>query len=452
LIEKAKDTIPSEIIKESSLFEFQMLLEHIGNLEKKIETFKSKYDHKILRLIMKGYIVWSLLFAFLLFSVAEPALAQMGTGPMDGQQMDRGRAFDMMEQGKGMRAERGMFGMGFMHSAGNTYGDYVTFNIDNKTGNVLNYGVNGETLFDISISNFNYGSSSSQGSITWVSNMDGSTVIQLHDNPAAVINILTNKSISVTFALAEDVTAIKEDNFVIVKSDSFEGYISGTGTVTSSVSSTQAKIDTSSNSMVVFRAVPVNMPGFDQMHRRFSQEIARNRIGMEIALGRNGTYDAVNYSAAMRLRVQEMTQNRIRLMVNSTDPEGNIIAINLDNSSLAIRDRDRLRIHLDGTPLQCVNDPDIVFDTTDSPLCWISPIQNMTRAQLMIHVPQYSEHTIDIIVEPEETPEATQTANVTMTTEVPAETPKTPGFELVVSLAGLLTWIYVVRWRNRNSR
>jgi hypothetical protein len=166
------------------------------------------------------------------------------------------------------------------------------------------------------------------------------------------------------------------------------------------LSSTEVKIDASPSSAVVFRAVPVNMPGFDQMHRRFSQEIARNRIGMEIALGRNGTYKAVNYSAAMRLRVQEMAQNRIRLLVNSTDPAGNIIAINLDNSSLAMA-RDRLRIDLDGTHLQCVNDPNIVFNATDRPLCWVSPIQNMTRTQLMIHIPRYSEHIIDIVVEPE---------------------------------------------------
>ncbi len=400
---------------------------------------------------MKRYIVLTLLFAYLLFCVAEPALAQMGKGPMDGQQVGRGKAFDMMNQGKGMRAERGMYGMGFMHSVGNAYGDYVTFTIDNQTGDVLNYGVDGNTLFNIKIANFNYNSTSSQGSITRVANMDGSTVIQLHDNPAAVINILTNKSMSVTFTIADGVNITKEDNLVKVTSDSIEGYIAGTGATTSSVSGTQVKIDASPNSAVVFRVAPVNMPGFDQMHRRFSQEIARNRIGMEIALGRNGTYNAVNYSAAMRLRVQEMTQNRIRLMVNSTDPVGNIIAINLDNSSLGIRARDRLRIHLDGTSLQCVNDSNIVFNATDRPLCWISPIQNMTRAQLMIHIPRYSEHTIDIVVEPEETPTATPTANITMTTAVPVETQKTPGFELIVSLVGLLIWVYVVRWRNKNN-
>ena len=377
--------------------------------------------------------------------LALPVFGQMGQGMM------RGKAGEMMNRGQEMRGQGGMMGMGFMHSAGNSYGEYVTFTVDGQTGAILNYGIAGTPLFNISIANFNYKSTDTRGSITWVSNMDGSTIIQLHDNPAAVINILTNKSISVTFTLADGVTATKEDNFIRVKSDSIEGYIAGSGIVTSSVSSTQVKIDTSPSSAVVFRAVPVNMPGFDQMHRRFSQEIARNRIGMEIALGRNGTYNAVNYSAAMRLRVEETTQNRIRLLVNSTDPMGNIIAINLDNSSLAIRARDRLRIHLDGTPLECVNDPNIVFNATDRPLCWISPVQNMTRAQLMIHVPRYSERVIDIIVEPEETPTVTPAENVTTTTIVPAETPKAPGFGLIVSLVGLLTWAFLAIRRNKKD-
>ena len=42
LIEKAKDTIPSEIIKESSIFELQMLLELIETLEKQVAEVESK--------------------------------------------------------------------------------------------------------------------------------------------------------------------------------------------------------------------------------------------------------------------------------------------------------------------------------------------------------------------------------------------------------------------------
>lgn len=388
---------------------------------------------------MKRYVVLALTIIFLLFIIAEPVLAQMGGSQMGG----RGKASDMMEKGKSVRAERGMHGLGFMHSAGNAFGEYVTFTIDNQTGNVLDYGIDGIALFNISIADFNYTSTSSQGSITRVSYDDRSTIIQLHDNPAAVINILTNKSISIIFTLAGGVNATNEDNFVRIESDSVVGYI--TGTVSSSVSGTEVKVNASPNSAVVFRAAPVNMPMFDHMHRRFSQEIARNRVGLEAAFGSNRTYNSINYSEGLQMNVQEMDEDRIRLRINATGPAGHIIALNLDNSSLVIGDRARLRIHYDGRPLDCVDDSNIVFNETDRPLCWISPVQDRVRAQLIIHVPNYSEHTIDIVVEPEviETP-----ANLTASPTA-GPTPEAPGFGLMISLAGLLTWAYLARRRNK---
>ena len=400
---------------------------------------------------MKKYIVLVMVLVFLLSFGVEPVLAQMYGNEQQRQQMgERGKASDMMEYGNTVRNQQDMRGMGFMHSAGNAYGEYVTFTIDSQTGAVLNYGVMGNALFNISIVNFNYKSSSSQGSITRVSNTDGSTILQLHDNPAAVINILTNKSITVIFTLAEGVIATKEDNLIRIESGNVAGYIAGTGAVSSSVSGSQVRVDAPSNSAVVFRASPVNMPMYNNLHQMFSQEIARNRMGMEIAIGRNRSYSAINYSARLQLRVQEMDQDRIRLQINATEPAGKIIAVNLDNTSLVLRERDRLRIHYDGQPLQCVDDPNLVFNATDRPVCWISPIQDRVRAQLMIHIPNYSEHTIDILVEPETTATPTLTAPVvpTNTTVKPAETQKTPGFGVTVSLIGLFAWVILARRRN----
>ncbi|MFW5935793.1 MAG: hypothetical protein ACOCSC_00745 [Candidatus Hadarchaeota archaeon] len=45
-----------------------------------------------------------------------------------------------------------------------------------------------------------------------------------------------------------------------------------------------------------------------------------------------------------------MREKRIRMLVNSTDPEGKVISINLDNASLEIRESQRSRIHYDGNP------------------------------------------------------------------------------------------------------
>jgi hypothetical protein len=391
---------------------------------------------------MKRYILVIFIAACLLISISGPVIARMGGGSMGGGQMgERGRAFDMMNQGMGLRGGQGMHGLGFMHSGENAFGEYVTFTVDNRTGNVIDYGVAGIPLFDIGIADFSYDSTTEAGSITRISNTDGSILVQLHDNPAGIINIITNKNISVTFTLADGVNASKEDKLVKIESGSLVAYIAGTGIITTSVSSTAVVVEASGDSAMVFRASPVNMPMFDNMGQRFSQEIAGNRLGMEIAFGRNRTYNAINYSADMHVRVQAMEQDRIRMFVNSTDPTGRVISMNLDNSSLVIGARERLRIHYDGTPLQCVNDPNIVFNGTDRPLCWISQEQDRARAQVMIHVPDFSEHTIDIVVEPEEP--------VTQETPEPGGSAKsTPGFGAAVSVAGVLILAYRKRIRN----
>lgn len=398
---------------------------------------------------MKRYIILTLTAIVLLSIVVEPVLAQMGE---DGfKRIEKGRASDMIQEGRGMRAGEGMHGLGFLHSAGNAYGEYVTFTIDSQTGAILNFGIAGTTLFNMSIANFDYKSNLSRGSVTLVSNTDGSVLIQVHDNPAAVINILTKKGISITFDLAEGVNATKENNFVRIESGSVAGYIVG-GNITSSVSGTQVKVDAPSNSAVVFRASPVNMPMLGNLFRRFSQEIAENRMGMEIAIGRNATINAINYSENMQLMVRAMESDRISLQVNATEPSGRIIAINLDNTSLVIGANEKLRIDYDNQTLACSDDPDVVFNGTDKPLCWISPVQEGGKAQLILYVPKFSEHTIDIVVEPgAETPAASPTANATITTAAqPAATTKAPGFGLIFSLAALLTWVLLAKRRKNN--
>ncbi len=153
----------------------------------------------------------------------------------------------------------------------------------------------------------------------------------------------------------------------------------------------------------------------------------------------------------MQLMVQAMEQDRIRLLLNATEPSGRIISINLDNTSLVVGPGETLGIDYDGQPIQCVNDPDIVFNGTDSPLCWVSPVQDGARALLIIYIPHFSEHTIDIVVETEATPAASPTVNATITTAAqPAATTQAPGFGLLLSLAALLTWVLLAK-RHKNN-
>lgn len=113
------------------------------------------------------------LTVFLLVAIilALPVFGQTGGGMMGGGvtgggMMGGGKAGDMMNRGQDMRSSQGIMGMGFMHSGGNNYGNYVTFSVDNNTGAVMDYGISGITVFNsIKIANFDYKDSATIGAL-----------------------------------------------------------------------------------------------------------------------------------------------------------------------------------------------------------------------------------------------------------------------------------------------
>ncbi len=403
---------------------------------------------------MKRYIILSLTIAILLFTAIHPVVAQdpqqmgdqkntsgrenvsdqknksdgqnagdqnkMSEGQNAGGQYnksypenmsDREKASKMMEEGKSMRMEHDMEGMGFLSSGDNSYGEYVTFTIDAPNGSILNYAINGTPLFNISC-DFNFESVNSEGSQTKVEDATGDAIIQLHDNPTAIINIMTKFSGKtspirhVTFMLTTGATATKENNLIRINSGNVVGYIGGDNATSISVSGDEVRLELTANSHAFFRATPVNMPMADYVQKRISQEIEDNGLGLELALGRNKTFSAINYSEGINASVREMASDRIRLSINATETAGRIITVNLDDSSLVIGPGERLGIHYDNESLDCGDNPDMIFNGTDRPLCWISPVQD-SKTQILIYVPHYTEHTVDILVEPGATPTVT---------------------------------------------
>src|SRR3990170_954834 len=156
------------------------------------------------RLVNMKQIIKAIAILLTIALLALPVFGQMGEGGMM-----RGKAGEMMKRGQEMRGAGGMMGMGFMYSAGSSYGNYVTFTVDNITGTVMDYGI-GIPVFDsISVSNFNFKDSRTIGASTRITNRDNSIVLQLHDNPAAVINIRTIVPTAITFDLAAGVKASK---------------------------------------------------------------------------------------------------------------------------------------------------------------------------------------------------------------------------------------------------
>jgi len=220
-----------------------------------------------------------------------------------GEDMMRGKAKEMMKEGKDLREKGGMMGMGFMHREGKSFGNYVTFSVDNSNGAVLNYGISGFTVFDsINVSGFIFKDSATMGAQTRITNKDRSVVIQLHDNPAAVINIKTNATTTLIFTLASGVTATKEDNIVNISADNITAYILASNATSINVAGREIKIE-SMKGNIIFRAAPVNMP---VMNRKFMGEMMKNRAGAEISVGMQDKSSIVNYSDDMNVMIRSM--------------------------------------------------------------------------------------------------------------------------------------------------
>ncbi len=358
--------------------------------------------------------------------LALPVLGEKGGSMM------RGKATDMMNKGQQIRGAGGMMGMGFMHSAGASYGSYVTFTVDNTTGEVKDYGISGIAVFDsIKVAGFNFKDSKIQGALTRITNKDGSVVLQLHDNPAAVINIRTKAAATITFNLADGVKASKDDKVIKIEADNLTAFIAGTNSTSINITGDEIKIESSAGN-AIFRAVPVNMP-VSGGHGRFMKEMMKNRAGAEIAVGAYGKYSIANFSEDTNVMIRSMDRNRMRMTINSTDPAGKFFMMNLDNSSLAWTERQKIRLYIDSKPMRQVMSEDDLYNATVSSF-WLT-MQGGNRMQAMMYIANFSEHTVDVAVEDEGTPMPAETPLGTPE-KTPAATPGTPGFGLAIGVMG----------------
>jgi len=379
-------------------------------------------------------IIKSIAIALALTLISLPVFGQMGDGKMGGDMMS-GKAKEMMKEGMELRDKGGMIGMGFMHSEGRSFGNYVTFSVDNSNGAILNYGISGFTVFDsINVSGFDFKDSATMGAQTRITNKDRSVVIQLHDNPAAVINIKTNATTTLIFTLASGVTATKEDKIVNISADNITAYIVASNATSINIEGKEIRIE-STKGNIIFRAMPLNLP---VMHRKFMEEMMNNRAGAEVYVGMSDKSSIVNYSDDMNVMIRSMEQNRMRMTINSQDHSGKFIMMDIDNTSMMWNDSQKIRLYLDNKSLRQVMSEQELYDAKESSF-WLN-MMGRNRMQAVMYIANFSEHQVDIVVEDQVTSTATPEVTLTSTPEVTktavSETTKTPGFEVMIGLLG----------------
>jgi hypothetical protein len=370
------------------------------------------------------------------------------SGRVDSSNNDNGsmhqKASEMYDNGSRMRDNEGMMGMGFMHREDNNYGNYVTFSVDNTTGNVLNFGISGIAVFDsIKIQGFDFKASTTNGAETKISNKDGSIVIHIHDNPAAVIEI--NANTTLTFNLATGVSATKQGNIIKIIAGNITAFIVSEKATSINIAGSQVSINTNEGN-TVFRASPVNMP-HDNMEERFMGEVMKKRAGAEVSVGESDKSSIVNYSEDMNVTVESIKSNHMRMMVDSSNHSGKFVLMNLDNTSFTWIEGQKITLYLDNKPMKEVMTEQELYNASESSF-WLN-MTGRNKIQAMMYIANFSTHQVDVVVGTE-TPTPTATAVETTTaaqTTTAATTPKTPGFEIALGALGTVAAAYMMRRR-----
>ncbi|MGC9444191.1 MAG: PGF-CTERM sorting domain-containing protein [Candidatus Methanospirareceae archaeon] len=412
-------------------------------------------------------IVAVLLWLVVLCTIA--AEAQMGGSNMgSGGPMGPMGPMERYQYAREMRQGSGMYGLGFMHSAGFLLGEYVNFEIDTD-GAVINYSVGGFPVFEkIYFQNFQYEENITTGTVTRVIGDDASKTILIHDNPSGNINLMADTAAEAVFELSDGVTAGEIEGGIMIESDDITAYIlssyyQGTA-VTFTREQDTIRVGMPAGGVVVVRTGAVNLPigsgPYREMWRSANRIMARGvatgRFGCEIAIGNQSTYSPINYRTGITCWADQFDRNRLRIRVQSTDPAGTLVGINFDNRSYNVSDPDRLQVRLNDRLMNRTMDLDRLYNETDRPQCWWLAQDN--AVQMLCNIPNFSEQIITIetdgapegtpTVTPEATPTPTPTPSPTPIAS-PSETatprPTQPGFGVAVAIAGLLAVAYIMK-------
>jgi len=362
------------------------------------------------------------------------------------------------------QATQNMRGMGqgmyFMRQGRFAYGNYTTFSFDTNTGEISNFAVSGDQIFDaITVSDFTLKEEQVAGAAA-IYYGENSRIL-LHDNPMGTMQVMAFANKTVVFNLSEGVEANVDTelsnelgNAIIVNitKDNFEGSLivfknylaTATGEeplegLDAQVSGDKVTVTLVNNSVVVFRATPMDpalmQTGYNYgshvayMNQVLDREIARGMVGAEITMRAGGNNSSIVNYTPMGLQIKERDRDRIVLGVESNISQGRVITVTVDNESLNLTNPDRLRLRIDGNAIERATNIDELFAGGTRPLCYL--MQENDTATMAVYIPQFSEHEIVIDMEPEVGEETTgeETGKETGEETTETEAKPTPAFE-----------------------
>jgi len=300
------------------------------------------------------------------------------------------------------------------YAEGNVTGRFVRFHIEEKSGELEDYTIGNMTVFDeISYENDTVGRVRVHGAVLTYKGVENIfppeneinlslnfrwRFLCVHDNPAAVLHIITYGSDVIKYKLNNEIHAEMKDNIVYLNSSEniFAGrLIVSNGEVSIINENNERKILIKTGKNYTTSVIFINFAQFlapKHIATEIMQGIEKGRIGANIYISTHGV-DFVNYSHEIRAQVKIMERNRVRVEISSELHQGKVIMIVLNKSAMEFGKYYKLNVTLDGIPVPKGDYQEVMNSTIQAKYVAIEENGNL---YLLLYIPHFSTHIIDI--------------------------------------------------------
>ena len=302
---------------------------------------------------------------------------------------------------------------GFQYINGTVTGEYVNFEIDAKSGEIWNYTVNGTTVFKhityemetmgrtwIGGATFMY-VGTSFGMDNWDrKNMSFNTdwrFIHAHDNPVGVLHIVEHGNDMITYELGDGINATLVNSTIVLSGAVDARLLISNGAANINGSKITVKtVENGTTSVIFVEPARWHMP--KRIKDVLMKEIQKGKVGAEMYIGQNRT-DFINYSYEMHAKIMHREKNHIRLQISSETSEGKVMVIHAEKSMLQYDSHHKIVVKLDGKNISEASVDAVMEGNNEAKY---AVIDNGNSVSIMIYIPHFSEHTLDVESEPVE--------------------------------------------------
>ncbi|MFW6196499.1 MAG: hypothetical protein ACOC5D_04100 [Thermoplasmatota archaeon] len=351
--------------------------------------------------MIKVFSIVAIIF-LLTVSLASVALANQAEEAQQG----KSKAQQERAQNMARAAEKNWFGQ-FTMEDGTVDGRFVKFDYNETTGTISDYKVfTGETyvnVFDeVKINNFEPIKTSIQGAVFMMNGTHAKLMI--HNNPRAIMQIVNpydDTPLLVNYTVDENVDINEEIQPSAVKysltSDDLNGVINTplNTTVEDDIITVNGE-GWNETSHTMFMSKPSYTKEPKQHQNEFEEAVMNSKIGTEMEVvgkGEGHVSHEVRYRQNLQVQVQNMEEKKMRVRVQSEDPNGTCVMLRVEKQSLDIEEN-KLQMRLDGEKMKETSFQKVLEGGEQAK--YSIQEQENGMLEIAVNVPHFSEHEITV--------------------------------------------------------